>query len=89
MQFVRDTDMQFLRDNERGNCSNYVHSKDPQSSQVISMRTIEAQITETQINEDSDELFLWEKYSTGVVSKIMEKMGYKGKGLSKVENGIV
>ena len=83
MQFVRDTDeekieskfhdMQFL--------------KDFQSSQPISRRTIETQTSETQVNQDSDERFLWEKYSTGVVSEIMEKMGFKEKGLGKAENG--
>ena len=33
--------------------------------------------------------FIWEKCSTGVASKIIEKMGYRGKGLGKEENGIV
>ena len=42
------------------------------------------------INETTtgNERFEWEKYSTGVASKIMDKMGYKGKGLGKNENGI-
>ena len=31
----------------------------------------------------------WEKYSRGVAGKMMDKMGYKGKGLGKNENGII
>ena len=30
----------------------------------------------------------WEKFSNGFASKQMDKMGYKGKGLGKRENGI-
>ena len=30
----------------------------------------------------------WEKYTNGCVSRIMEKMGYRGKGLGKTESGI-
>ena len=33
-------------------------------------------------------MFAWEKYSTGCAGRIMERMGYKGKGLGKRENGI-
>ena len=36
-----------------------------------------------------NEPFGWEKYSTGAASNIMKKMGYKGKGLGKDENGIM
>ena len=32
--------------------------------------------------------FVWEKHSSGVASNIMRKMGYKGKGLGKLEDGI-
>ena len=35
-----------------------------------------------------NERFLWQKHSSGVASKIMRKMGYKGKGLGKLEDGI-
>ena len=63
-----DLYMQFVRDTE-----------DEKSTQVHSTRTIETQTIETQINEDNDERFLWEKYSKGVASKIMGKMGYRGK----------
>ena len=33
-------------------------------------------------------LFTWEKHSSGVASKILNRMGYKGKGLGKAEDGI-
>jgi hypothetical protein len=33
--------------------------------------------------------FLWEKHSNGVASKILKKMGFKGKGLGKKEDGII
>ena len=33
--------------------------------------------------------FTWEKYSSGVASKILDKMGYSGKGLGKDEDGIL
>ena len=88
-----DLYMQFVSDTEEEKIESKFHDmqflKDFQSSQAITMRTIETQTSETQINQDSDERFLWEKYSTSVVSKIMEKMGYKGKGLGKAENGFV
>ena len=32
--------------------------------------------------------FKWEQYSTGIASKILDKMGFKGKGLGKCEDGI-
>ena len=42
---------------------------------------------EYSINESllttTNERFEWEKYSRGVASKIVDKMGYKGKGLDK------
>ena len=34
------------------------------------------------------ERFSWEKHSNGFASNILHKMGYKGKGLGKSENGI-
>lgn len=34
------------------------------------------------------ERYQWEKHSSGVASRILDKMGYKGKGLGKEENGI-
>ena len=39
-------------------------------------------------NEISAKRYAWEKHSTGVASRILNKMGYKGKGLGKTENGI-
>ena len=33
--------------------------------------------------------FTWEKHSSGIASKIMGKMGYKGKGSGKAEDGIL
>ena len=88
-----DLYMQFVRDTEEEKIKSEFHDmlflKDFQSSQAISTRTIETQTSETQINQDIDERFLWEKYSTGFISKIMEKMGYKGKGLGKAGNDIV
>ena len=36
----------------------------------------------------NNEQFKWEKHSTGL-SKIMGKMGYKGRGLGKAEDGII
>ena len=32
--------------------------------------------------------FAWQKHSSGIATKIMNKTGYKGKGLGKMENGI-
>ena len=32
---------------------------------------------------------LWEKHSNGFATKMLKKMGYNGKGLSKNENGII
>ena len=34
------------------------------------------------------ERYPWEKFSSGVASKILDRMGYHGKGLGKNENGI-
>lgn len=34
------------------------------------------------------DLFVWQKHSSGAAAKIMNKMGYKGKGLGKTESGI-
>ena len=70
MQLVKDTDEEKIEFHD-------VQSLRDSESQAINTRTTESQTTETQINEDSDELFLW--YSKCVVNKIMEKMGYKGK----------
>ena len=43
-------------------------------------------------NSDAEEDVInkckWEKYSSGFASKMFEKMGYKGGGLGKLENGI-
>ena len=39
-------------------------------------------------SNDMRERFSWEKHSNGFASNILNKMGYKGKGLGKSENGI-
>ena len=45
------------------------------------------------INDDTylnyNERFVWEKHSSGFASKMLDKMGYKGKGLGKAEDGII
>ena len=43
----------------------------------------------TRETESQNERIKWLKHSTGAATKIMEKMGYKGKGLGKTENGIL
>ena len=45
--------------------------------------------TEVSYNsEDSQFKFEWEKHSSGFAGRIFQKMGYKGKGLGKNEDGI-
>ena len=33
--------------------------------------------------------FTWERHSSGIASKLLDKMGYRGQGLGKHENGII
>ena len=40
------------------------------------------------IKENCENKYEWLKYSSGQASKIINKMGYKGKGLGKNEDGI-
>ena len=44
----------------------------------------ESESSSTYLNER----YAWQRHSSGVASKIMNKMGYKGQGLGKKENGI-
>ena len=37
----------------------------------------------------SEEFGTWEKYNRGFASRYMKKMGYEGRGIGKLENGIV
>ena len=36
-----------------------------------------------------EELGAWEKYNSGFASKYMKKMGYEGRGIGKLQNGII
>ena len=40
-------------------------------------------------NKADNDFAAWEKYTSGYGSKIMQKMGYRGGGLGKDENGII
>ena len=41
------------------------------------------------VDDATYELGPWEKHNRGFASKIMKRMGYNGKGLGKLENGII
>lgn len=45
--------------------------------------------TESSENQRNAKRYEWEKYSSGFATKMLDKMGYQGKGLGKAENGIV
>ena len=63
-----------------------------QDKTVISLDctdTISDDLDHESILTTTNDRYEWEKYSRGVAGKIMDKMGYKGNGLGKNENGII
>ena len=59
------------------------------SSNVETNDTYDSNILSHDMISTLSERFAWEKHSSGVAMKIMNKIGYKGKILGKTENGIM
>ena len=76
-------------------CNEEVMQKTRDDSAMLNSTAVTLTTTDTvNLSSSSSEAdnytkeFTWEKHSTGFASRILNKMGYKGKGLGKQEDGI-
>lgn len=88
-----------IRENDPSDSSNHslnaelpTHSStflmNKNTTQDVSAETTMARENEKRIEENElPNQYAWEKHSSGSARKVMEKMGYKGGGLGKHENG--
>ena len=61
----------------------------PSTKKTLKQETFKEQDPKKKYKKHSKQFGAWEKYSSGFASRMLEKMGYKGKGLGKTGEGII